>query len=61
MALFHMVIAFQAIVITKGGTVNGPVNSVDCIWFNALMSAAYFIFWLLIKKFAAKKLRNKSV
>lgn len=31
-----------AITKTKWGTVNGPVYSVDCIWYNGLLMVIYF-------------------
>lgn len=55
MALFHIIVSFQAIVFTKGGMDNSATSSVDCIWFNALVSFVYLVLWWSISKFFKKK------
>jgi hypothetical protein len=41
----HAGTSVTAIFVTHFGQVNGPIYSVDCIWFNALMSLMnYFVF-----------------
>jgi hypothetical protein len=37
----YAVVSLFAFVVTEGGKINGDVFSVDCIWFNALMSSVY--------------------
>jgi len=37
---------------------NGPVFSIDCIWFNALMAGTYAIVLYLESKFYAKQNKN---
>lgn len=52
LAFFHLTASFLAIIHTQGGTINGPVYSVDCIWFNALMGAIHTVLFLVAKKIA---------
>ena len=44
----HAWVSYRAAVVTKFGKVNGDGYSVDCIWFNALLSFTYVLlyFWL---------------
>jgi uncharacterized membrane protein YvlD (DUF360 family) len=44
----HFTVFLSAVVLTKGGAVNGNIFSVDCIWFNALMAFIYAIVCLII-------------
>jgi hypothetical protein len=49
---FHGFTAVSAVFVTKLGTVNGPVYSVDCIWFNGLMVLVYLIVWRIARRLA---------
>lgn len=50
-----------ALIVTRGGTVNGPIYSVDCIWFNALMACIYFLGWRrLWKRLGINKLSDRG-
>lgn len=40
--VLSFVASMKAISITKWGVLNGPMWSVDCIWFNALLGTIYF-------------------
>ncbi len=37
----HTLVALSAVIHTRFGELNGPVYSVDCIWFNTAMALAY--------------------
>ena len=42
--------SISAAFLTKFGTQNGPVFSVDCIWFNALVSALCYLCFRGVKR-----------
>ncbi|MDA2935975.1 hypothetical protein MYX06_02050 [Patescibacteria group bacterium AH-259-L05] len=56
---FHGLASFAAYIITKGGAINGPAWSVDCIWFNALVAGVYIVFCLITARYW-KKLKVKT-
>jgi hypothetical protein len=43
----HGIVIISAVIKTHFGTVNGPAYSVDCIWFNALMTLIHLLIWRL--------------
>ncbi len=53
--VYHLFTSLSAVVITKFGTINGPVYSRDCIWFNALMAALYAVIWYVGTRYFNRK------
>ena len=43
----HLTGFIIALIKTKGGAINGPRTSVDCIWYNGVMLFVILIFFLL--------------
>lgn len=47
----HLIALLTALIKTKGGVINGPITSVDCIWFNGVMFFVVLFFSLLSIRF----------
>ena len=61
MTLFHVSTSLGAVIFTRFGQINGPIYSVDCIWFNLLMAVLYlFMFWVTNKVLQNRDAHNKS-
>jgi len=47
MRIFHFTASILAVFMTRFGTMNGPIYSVNCIWFNFLMGTIYCtLYWI---------------
>ncbi|KKR36716.1 MAG: hypothetical protein UW46_C0007G0022 [Candidatus Yanofskybacteria bacterium GW2011_GWF1_44_227] len=56
---FHGITILQAIVHTRLGRINGPIYSVDCIWFNSLMVLVYLSLGYAAHRASLVRLRRR--
>jgi len=61
-ALIHLIVTGIAVFVTKGGQIDGPLYSSDCIWFNILMAAVQGGLGLILglRAYSLDKTRKKA-
>ena len=50
LATIHAGVSIDAFFATKGGSINGDMYSIDCIWFNAFLCFSYITLYRSLKK-----------